>query len=597
MKRKANVKSIRARVFILFALIIVGMLALEITTSVQTGIVSNELQDVKDTSIPLNNAISDIKVLELKQENMFMLASMSNMFNDRGNNVNAPDPHQALMKLEAEVAAKYDEAIGYAGVMLTEAKDDFNPDEEAEYQEVYDHLLALKENHLQLTSDMNDYSSNATANMSEQMMMEGMKLINDDARFIQDDLDGFQVHINTLLNEHIDQLQNVQEIANKYTSWVRWFILALVFGILVIVNKIVLRPLSKFRNEMEQIATGDFTVEIQEKTLSRSDEIGDLARALNELKDNVGDLLRRVRDASESVSASSTSLAEVTEQSSYAMNEITEAMSQIADTSQEQTDEAVVVVTKTNDLGDQIQDSETQIYSVQEYSHETNEMSVKGLKIIDELNEKTAKSNESAQEISVMTNEINKSATDAEQITEIIEAISSQTNLLALNASIEAARAGEAGRGFAVVAEEIRKLSEETSTATEDIKTLIGDIQNKSVQAVNMMSDIQEIFDDQNSSIEATSDIFKDTSSALSSLNQRIDLVREISAKINANKDDIVHSIQEISRSIEDNSSSVQQASASTEEQMASIQELSMTAHVSKELSDELVDAISKFKI
>ena len=112
-----------------------------------------------------------------------------------------------------------------------------------------------------------------------------------------------------------------------------------------------------------------------------------------------------------------------------------------------------------------------------------------------------------------------------------------------------------------------------------------------------MMSDIQQIFDDQNSSIQATSNIFKDTSSALSGLNERIDVVREISAKINSNKDEIVHSIQEISRSIEDNSSSVQQASASTEEQMASIEELSMTAHISKELSDDLIEAISKFKI
>jgi len=279
------------------------------------------------------------------------------------------------------------------------------------------------------------------------------------------------------------------------------------------------------------------------------------------------------------------------------MNEITEAMSQIADTSQEQTNEASLVVNKTNDLGEQIQDSETQIYAVQEYSHETNEMSVKGLDIILELNEKTARSNKSADEISLMTNEIHKSASDAEQITDIIESISSQTNLLALNASIEAARAGESGRGFAVVADEIRKLSEETSSATEDIKQLIGDIQNKSTQAVEMMNQIQEIFDDQNVSIEATSDIFKETSKALSSLNEKIDVVRSNSAKINNNKDEIVHSIQEISKSIEDNSSSVQQASASTEEQMASIEELSMTAQISKELSDDLIDAIDKFKI
>ncbi|MDQ0136763.1 methyl-accepting chemotaxis protein [Neorhizobium galegae] len=78
------------------------------------------------------------------------------------------------------------------------------------------------------------------------------------------------------------------------------------------------------------------------------------------------------------------------------------------------------------------------------------------------------------------------------QIIGVIDEIAFQTNLLALNAGVEAARAGEAGKGFAVVAQEVRELAQRSAKAAKEIKTLIGNSEAAVNQGVVLVNDTGE---------------------------------------------------------------------------------------------------------
>lgn len=122
-----------------------------------------------------------------------------------------------------------------------------------------------------------------------------------------------------------------------------------------------------------------------------------------------------------------------------------------------------------------------------------------------------------SEELAATSEEIDKQAqialTDAEksnEVTSLIKGISRQTNLLGLNASIEAARAGQHGAGFNIVAQEVRKLSSETSTATENIERSLANINANLLNLKDNMGQITSASHEQAQLIQSFSEVIEE---------------------------------------------------------------------------------------
>jgi methyl-accepting chemotaxis protein len=206
----------------------------------------------------------------------------------------------------------------------------------------------------------------------------------------------------------------------------------------------VSRPVLQMSEDIKLLGTGDYTQDVRHA--DRSDELGDIARAINgnilKMREVVGGIIdssHNLKTAASEMSAGTTDLATRTEEQAAALEQTAASMEEIASTIRENSSNA-------------------------KRASEMSEMS-------------TRSANEGQAVVQNAIHAMKDIESSSKKITDIIgviDEIAFQTNLLALNAAVEAARAGDAGKGFAVVASEVRALAGRSATASKEIKALIS---------------------------------------------------------------------------------------------------------------------------
>ncbi len=336
----------------------------------------------------------------------------------------------------------------------------------------------------------------------------------------------------------------------------------------IFIQRSILTPLNETVDVMENIAQGEGDL-TQRLTVKGNDELTLLTSHFNTFCEKISALILNVHVNANNVKTTAVSLSDINNQArslACDQNAQTEQLEAAMDQMKQTIDEIA-------------QNAENAAQETQQ----GRELVSDGQKVIEvtveEINALSDTVSKAAEAIKVLANE----SDNIGSVLEVIRGIAEQTNLLALNAAIEAARAGEQGRGFAVVADEVRTLASRTGQSTEEIQTMIQNLQQGASSAVSV--------------IERSAKQSTETTEHVQQANVALNKISEIINHVSDMNTQVAAAAEEQSLSANEINESAHRISGLSKESLQGVEEAANSSEELRNMGEELSDQINQFKV
>ncbi len=318
---------------------------------------------------------------------------------------------------------------------------------------------------------------------------------------------------------------------------------------------------------MEQVSQGDLTVHLEPE--GKDEIVDNLFNSTNQMVKNIKQIIHQITESVDSTISVSTQIAASVEEMSAGAEELNNQTHAIATSIDEMTKTIVETTQNTTSAAQSARDAGV----IANEGGKVVNNTVEGMETISKV------VSQAAEKIIELGNNSDKIG----EIIAVINEIAEQTNLLALNAAIEAARAGEHGRGFAVVADEVRKLSERTSTATKEIAEMVEEIQSYTKQAVKSIHE-------GTTEVQEGKELARKAGKAISNIVEKTNIV--------------VDEINQVATASEEQSSTSEQVAQNitminnvSSETLIGIQQVASATYELNQMTENLQEVLKQFKI